>query len=301
MIRTLQYQELQDEFKTLITAKNYSGIATTYTTPIEELLMWLEQKGITNINKVKTITLVQYYEMLNTRPNKRRGGKLAQSTINGHLFSMRLFFDYLLENNMIKKGFSIPKFKLMKTQERQSLTEPEVQELYAACETKQEKALLSVAYGCGLRRKEMHFLDSASVQFHSGILIVVSGKGNKRREVPMSDGVIRYLRDYNTTERSNYLKYNNLYEAAFFVNNKGKRMDGGHMNNILKKIINRTNNNEIISKNITLHCLRHSLAEHLLNRGAGLELIKNLLGHSLLDTAAIYAIKQRRKRILTIS
>lgn len=128
----------------------------------------------------------------------------------------------------------------------------------------------------------------------------MSGKGNKRREVPMSEGVIRDLKDYFINERSEYLKNHNKLEPAFFVNQKGKRMDGECMNDTIKEIVERTNNEEILKKNITLHCLRHSIAEHLIIRGATIEFVRDFLGHADIDTSYLYAIKNRNKKIFAL-
>ena len=295
MITTPTYQRFYAEFKTFIASKNYAGVSTTYTTPIKELLMWLEEKGIVAVTNIRTSVMVEYYEYLTTRPNKRLGGTLSSSTISGHLFSMALFFDYLLDTDQIKSAFVLPKFKKGKYDERQTLTEEEMQEVYSVCTTKLERALLSIAYGCGLRRKEIQHLNTVDIRLSKGILIVVNGKNNKRREVPMSEGVIRDLKDYFHNERGQLLQNVSQLERAFSINSIGKRMSGDTMNKRLKEIILRTNNEEIISKGITLHCLRHSIAQHLIERGASIEFVQSFLGHNDADTSYLYAVKQRKK------
>ena len=300
MIQTHQYKKQYAEFKIYISARKYAGLLTTYCTPIAQLLEWLEQKNISNIKEVNTMLLVEYYEHLSTRPNKRRGGTLSQSTISSHLFSLHLFFNYLLDTNAIKSGFNIPKFFKQSSEQRQSLSIEQVKQLYESCKSKLEVALLSAAYGCGLRRSEMQQLNTQDIQYKSGMLIVVSGKNSKRREVPMSDGVIRDLKEYFINERSEYLKDHNKHNPAFFVNNKGKRMDGGYMNTLLKFIVERTNDSELIRKGITLHSLRHSIAENLIERGASIDFVKEFLGHSDIDTSFIYAVKMRNKKTFEI-
>ncbi len=295
MITTPTYQRFYNEFTIFIHSRNYAGAITTYTTPVKELLMWLEGSGVVAVTNIRTSVMVDYYEHLTTRPNKRLGGTLSLSTISGHLFSMALFFEYLLNTDQIKSAFVLPKFKKGKYDERQTLTEEEVQELYAVCTTKLERALLSIAYGCGLRRKELQDLNTIDIKLTQGILIVVNGKNSKRREVPMSVGVMRDLRDYFHNERGQLLKKVSQLEQAFFVNSIGRRMSGDSMNRLLKQIILRTANDEIISKEITLHCLRHSIAQHLIERGASIEFVQSFLGHNDSDTSYLYAVKQRQK------
>ena len=224
----------------------------------------------------------------------RNGHCLSHSYISTHLGSLKLFFDNLMRLDVIKTGFHFPRIDKRTKWIREILSEEEIQELYKACKSKREIALLSIAYGCGLRRNEIHKLNSHDIQLHNGILIVVNGKKNKRREIPLSDRVVQDLKDYFINERGNYLKDHRQHEPAFFVNNKGKRMGGHHMNKILKEIISRTNNDAIIEKNITLHCLRASIATHLCERGAGIEFVRDFLGHDDITMAHLYAIRRRR-------
>jgi integrase/recombinase XerD len=113
---------------------------------------------------------------------------------------------------VIKSGFNIPKFFKQNNEQRQSLSVEQVKHLYEFCKSKLEIALLSIAYGCGLRRNEMHKLNTQDIQYKSGILIVVSGKNSKRREVPMSEGVIRDLKEYFINERSQQAQFCILYQ-----------------------------------------------------------------------------------------
>ena len=76
-------------------------------------------------------------------------------------------------------------------------------------------------------------------------------------------------------------------------------MSGESLNDLLKKIIEQSNNYELIKKDITLHCLRHSIANHLAENNAGFEFIKRFLGHAELNTTYIYAIKNKRRKPIT--
>ena len=220
--------------------------------------------------------------------------------IRHHLFSMRLFFDYLLETGEIQSSPArLPKFQIGKANERNICTVEEILQLYAACETKRDKALLSIAYGCGLRRTEIQNLNTTDVLLHKGMLIVREGKGNKSRTVPLSNNVIKDLKEYLIYERAKYFLQNNFEDTpAFFINNTGTRMLGDKLNGRLKELILKTNNAKLIRKEITLHCLRHSIATHLIDKGASIEFVQQLLGHAEIDTAHLYS--KRRKQQLKI-
>ncbi|MEZ0007942.1 integrase/recombinase XerD [Flavobacterium sp. 28YEA47A] len=292
-IQTPSYQNLFRDYENLILARNYK--AKIYPTATREFLIWMEEFGITLIREVTTKEMMGYYEYLITRPNQRRGGVLSSSSVRLHLLSISIFQDGLLENRNIEKTFLIPKHGENDQKPRSFLTVEETRILYGACENPLEKALLSIAYGCGLRRAEIQDLSLSDVDRHKGMLIVRKGKNGKRREVPMSDSVLEDVKKYLSDFRYQNLGSGHI-EEAFFINKKGRRMSGDMLNNTLKKIVNRSQNQTIIGKEITLHCLRHSIAHHLSENNAGIDFIRDFLGHSFINTAHIYAIKNKTKR-----
>ena len=136
------------------------------------------------------------------------------------------------------------------------------------------------------------------IKLRQEILIVPKGKGNKRRVVPMSTGVIKDLENYFFKERDKLTEgrdYNKTCaersrsnSTAFMLHSRGGRMQKGTYNKYLKRIIERTGNEAIKSKNITIHNLRHSIATHLLEQGVKVEQVREFLGHSQLETTEIY-------------
>lgn len=298
-IQSETYKTNIRRFKSYLEAEEYKKTGS-YLTAITELIVWLETIGITNIKRVKQNEIQEYFNYLINRPNQRRTGLLSESHIKNHLHALRLFFDYLLESSQNDKTYLLPKFVKKRKIPRNILDREEVQELYKVCESQQEKALLSICYGCGLRRTEAIRLDLRDIQIRKGILIVREGKGNKRREIPMSTNVTKDIRKYVFEERSENLKKTEHWEEAFFVNPKGKRLSNNTLNDKLKKIVARTENEELINKNITLHCLRHSIATHLLENGAGFEQVRDFLGHIDIDTTQLYSIRRKRKKIINL-
>ena len=115
----------------------------------------------------------------------------------------------------------------------------------------------------------------------------------------MSDSVMAYLKNYLQNERYQNQEGKNQMGEAFFINTKGKRMTGGHLNDTLKKMMEQTNKFELIQKDITLHCLRHSIAYHLAENNAGIDFIRRFLGHSEINTTYIYAIKNKKRKPVT--
>lgn len=296
-IHNEQFEQYYRDFARFIKTKGYSrGKNTNYANHAREFMFFIENLGISRIQEVKATEIIAYHDYLKERPNQRREGGLSDSVIKGQLFALRLFFDYLLDMEVIESSPArLPKFQLSKYKERNILTVEEIKLLYAQCENKRDVAIISVAYGCGLRRSEMYNLNTTDVQFHKGTLTVRDGKGGKSRTIPVSDVVIRNLKEYIIYERPRYFRNNKFEEShAFFINNVGTRMKADKLNDRLKELIQKTNNEQMIAKEITLHCLRHSIATHLLDNGATIEFVQGFLGHSDIDTSHIYS--KRRKR-----
>jgi len=259
---------------------------------INEFLTWRENARKLQIESTTGEEIQDYYNYLGERKNKTTGGKLHAKTKHAHLRVIRDFFSLLQEEKGLKENpcssfnFAYPTDKT----ERNILSQKEIQELYEVCEDKQERTILSLAYGCGLRAEEMVKLDIRHVQLKDRILIVERGKGNKRRVLPLSPGVAKDLSEYFYYEREN-LKIGRDYRAgnfAFMLHSRGGRMQQGTYNKHLKAIIQRTGNQGIIQKNITLHNLRHSIATHLIEQGIPTHQVRQFLGHSQLETTQIY-------------
>jgi site-specific recombinase XerD len=293
------FEQYLDEFNTALSTQGYKGTGMYYSI-IREFLFFSESKGIIEIKDIQAAEIIAYYEYLRERPNQRKEGGLSETMIRHHLFGLRLFFDYLLEAGEIESSPArLPKFNIGKPNERNILSIEEVQELHASCETKRDKALIGIAYGCGLRRSEIEKLNMADVMLSKGMVIVREGKGGKYRSVPVSDSVLKDLKEYVLYERHKYL-LNGLHSEAFFISNQGRRITGQYHADRLKEIILRTLNPVIISKGITLHCLRHSIATHLLDNGASIEFVQKFLGHAEMDTALIYS-KKRKQRLMIMN
>ena len=298
---TEEYQTLLKNYQKHINILGYSenGKQIKYSNVLEFLLQ-LEAKEIIPIKKVSSADIVRHYEYLKSRPHKKHEGILSLKTISHHMRSIRVFFSFLQESGIIIiNPMSTLQFKHLQSTptQRTILTITEIKELYQATETLQERVILSLAYGCGLRAMELSAVNMEDVRINDGILIVPRGKGNKRRVIPMSTGVKKDLDNYIENERDLYL----VDEAvtALLLNIKGDRLQKYTCRKLLKKLITRAGNEEIIQKEISTHNLRHSIATHLLEQGVPIEQVRNFLGHSHLETTEIYTrINQKQLKEL---
>ncbi|OFX18422.1 MAG: hypothetical protein A2033_18755 [Bacteroidetes bacterium GWA2_31_9] len=280
-------QQLQD-YKDYISILGYSESGQKIKEAnLIEFLEWLEQQEITKIKDVKPAHIKAHYEYLKTRPHKKQEGILSLKTIIHQMRSIRVFFSMLQETGKITENpISILKFyyPIEKAKERIILSIEEIKELYRATENMQEKAILSLSYGCGLRSMELVQANTDDIK--NGIIIVPKGKGNKRRVIPMSRKVEEDINNYIEYERTIYNI--NPEEKAILLNIAGRRLRKYTCRKILKRIIERTGNQNIIKKQISIHNLRHSIATHLLEQGVPIEQVRTFLGHSQLETTEIY-------------
>jgi integrase/recombinase XerD len=251
---------------------------------------FIDQQQITDIVQVEQQKVKQFYEYLQTRPLKKRSGALSEMMISHYVYALKTFFSWLEITGQIDYNpISGMKFKRAKQHVREPLTADEIKLLFEAAGSLKETALLHIFYSCGLRRSEGEALNIQDMHFKLQLLFVRQGKGAKRRVVPVTERVSKSLEEYYLHERCASTVKNVKDMEAFILNKRGRRMKGDGYNKMLRALIDKTNNAELIAHNCTLHHLRHSIATHLLQSGMSMEYVRDFLGHTFLETTQIYA------------
>ncbi|HHT84185.1 MAG: site-specific tyrosine recombinase XerD [Bacillota bacterium] len=225
-------------------------------------------------------TIVAYLMML------RKQGK-ATATIARRLAALKAFYQFMLKENYVTKDptddLSSPKLerKLPRV-----LTVDEVEKLLNQPDTStpagiRDKAMLEVLYATGIRVSELVSLNLDDIELDEGFVRCI-GKGSKERVVPMGEIAINALRSYLSKGRPKLVS--NPGENALFLNHHGRRLTRQGFWKIVKKYAAQLG----IRKEITPHTLRHSFATHLLENGADIRAVQEMLGHADISTTQIY-------------
>lgn len=213
-----------------------------------------------------------------------RIGKYAKTTIARKLATIRSFFKFLYREGYLKKNPASSIFtpKLDKKLPH-FLDESSVAKLIESPDTKnaqgaRDRAILETLYGAGIRVSELVGLDVENIDFISGVLKIM-GKGKKERLAPIGEKALNALRSYLDKRR-----VKKESKKAVFLNKSGTRLRDRSVRRILDKYIRIV----CIKEKVSPHTLRHSFATHLLDRGADLRSVQELLGHMNLSTTQIY-------------
>lgn len=298
ILKNESFQYIEKSFREWLDILGYAE-STVYNLPnhIRELFYFLEQNNINHITELDNYIIKEHYQNLKLRSNDRKGGGLSNGSLNKHLQALYKFTDYLRQSGRLVLPTLNIDWETDDTHEIETLTQEEIQLLYKATYgynennklepfNARDRAMLTVFYGCGLRRNEGYHLDLSDIDFDRRILHVRKGKANKERLVPFNKTNSQYLQEYIYDSRPQIVldKRNN----AFFISQKGNRMNAQSMAIRLKLLQQRTDDLQLQEKNVRLHVLRHSIATHLLQNGMPLEKISKFLGHNSLESTQVY-------------
>jgi len=297
-IKNHSFLYVEKSFREWLDVLGYAP-STVYNLPnhIREFFHWLEQYQISEISQIDVYLIKEYFHQLKYRSNQRRGGGLSNAYLNKHLQALYKFSEYLRQSGRLELPYLNIEWADDDTKSIHWLTQQEIKELYSLTYgfnentylevlNYRDRAILSIFYGCGLRRNEGYNLDLSDINFDSRILHIRKGKAYKERFVPFNKTNSQYLQEYVYDARRRLAKDGR--EGAFFISQRGLRMQSQSMANRLKILQQRSDNIELHQKDVRLHVLRHSIATHLLQNGMSLEKISRFLGHSSLESTQVY-------------
>ena len=253
-----------------------------YVSDLQKLQNFAEQ----NLASVTPITIS--YEHLQEFLYQVSKINYSERTQARWISSIKGFFSFLLEDELREDNPSAlletPKLGLYLPD---TLSLEEIEKLISATEentdlAKRNRCMIEVLYGCGLRVSELTELQISNINFKENYL-KIQGKGDKVRFVPLADYTADFIKNYINNIRSKQ-KINPKYSDILFLNSRGAQISRQMVFLIIKEIVRKAD----IQKNISPHTFRHSFATHLLQNGADLRFIQEMLGHSSITTTEIY-------------
>lgn len=256
-----------------------------YRRDLSDFLDFCASKGVEELNKIERTQINGYILKLHDE-------KYTPTSVMRKTASLRGFFKWLCANEICQKNPAltleppkIPK-KLPKV-----MTVEEINAILSQNLSKIEKVILELLYGCGLRVSELVNLKITDIDIPARYL-QCTGKGSKERIVPIGSKAIKAIKDY-MKERDFVLQKNRQTSKIFLLNDTGKNITRQDVYNFIHK------QGEKIHKSISPHTLRHTFATHLLENGADLRVVQELLGHSDVATTQLYThiSKKRLKEV----
>ena len=259
----------------LTVEKNYSThTINNYAADLREFGDFLESRGGKDIKRIDYFLLRKFLSVLSEK-------NLNKRTLSRKISTLKSFFKFMLRESLIKNNPAssliyprldkpLPKF-LTEKEVRSILRLPKGGELSSL----RDKAILEFLYSTGARVSEMVSLKKENVDFISGIARV-KGKGRKERLLPLGEPALNSLKKY-IDKRSDS-------NPSLFINKRGGTLTDRGTRNVVYKYMRQAT----ITLGVSPHTFRHSFATHLLDRGADLRSVQELLGHSSIATTQVY-------------
>lgn len=277
-------QYLEDFKSYLLVEKNFSQhTAKAYYSDILSYLVWLEDLECTQVNFSKVREYLHFIQRF----------EYKKTTVVRKIASLRTFYKYLYRERLVdsnpatnltapKRPKSLPKF----------LTKDEIEKILNSVKIDtpagfRNKAILELLWATGMRVSELSGLNFGNLNLESNE-ITVFGKGAKERIVLVSERAKKYLTRYIDSARSLIAKGFTLEpitdSTPVFINNTGYRLQNRTIRNVINDIVNSIK----LPKHVTPHMFRHSFATRLIENGADLRVVQELLGHASISNTQIY-------------
>ncbi|VAX25455.1 Site-specific tyrosine recombinase XerD [hydrothermal vent metagenome] len=253
----------------------------SYESDIKKFLIHLNDTNISDLNEVRSNDISEYFKIL-------RDLGISSSTSARYLSAIKGFFKYLSFQEYIEKDpAEILSARITERKLPTVLSFNEINKIIEAPDTSnilgiRDRAMLELFYSCGLRVSELINLKISDLYFDDGVIRVL-GKGSKQRIIPIGSSAIEWITEYLKTARPS-LEKRLKSENIIFLNKRGTKLS--RMG--IWKIVDRYVKEAGIEKKFHPHTFRHSFATHLLEGGADLRAVQEMLGHADISTTQIY-------------
>lgn len=273
-----------DDFRTyILVEKNFSQhTAKAYCSDVLDFLLWIGDSGVADVNFSKVREYLHFIQKFNYKKN----------TIARKIASLRTFYKFLYRERKVesnpamnlnapKRPKTLPKF----------LTEPEVEQILNNIKIEtpagfRNKAILELLWASGMRISELSGLNFEDLNLENNE-IRVFGKGAKERIILVTDRAKSFLERYIKTARPLIAKGYKVDEdegSPVFINKTGFRLQAKTIRNVINEVVDTIQ----LPKHVTPHVFRHSFATHMIENGADLRIVQELLGHASISNTQIY-------------
>lgn len=274
----------------LVIERQYSEkTQKAYRDDIRDFLIFLNETGQSDYLKVDYQDIRIYLAELHDK-------EYSRNSTGRKISSLRSFYQYLLRQELIKENpFTYVQLRKNNLRLPRFFYEKEMDALFEAAQGDtaldlRNMALLETLYGTGIRVSECSGLKLRDVDFELNVMLI-HGKGNKERYVPFGVHCEEALHSYIDVSRIELLNKTKQDNDFVFLNHRGEPLTPQGITYILKKIIQKSS----LTSSIHPHMLRHTFATHLLNNGADMRTVQELLGHASLASTQIYAHVTKEK------
>jgi integrase/recombinase XerD len=259
------------------------------------LVEWLELRGLTRPQDVTKPVLERYQRWLYLS-RKPDGRPLSFVTQQQRLIALRMFFKWLARMNLILSNpasdLEMPRREMRLP--KAVLTAAEVERVMATADPAtvqglRNRAILETFYATGMRRKELVALKLFDLDFERETVFIRQGKGKKDRLVPIGPRALSWLNQYLKTVRPELVV--RLDEGHVFLNDTGEPFTPGAMTELVRRLVRRAS----LTKTGSCHLFRHTMATLMLENGADIRFIQEMLGHANLNTTEVYTRVSIRK------
>lgn len=263
--------------------KQYSKLTIkSYLNELEQFYMYCKRESFESFDQITYAHVRGYIVYLHDHD-------LSNLSIRHHISVLRCFFTYLLENDIIQVNpFALVSQPKITKKMPEFLYYDEFEELIDSIDLskplgKRNRMIIELMYATGLRVGEAINIKLEDIDFNQG-LIMVKGKGGKTRYVPFNPICQQYIEEYIEDTRKELMEKGNEDHPYLFVNQYGRKITERGIYDMLGKV----SLNSSLKKKVHPHMLRHTFATHLLDQGADIRIVQEMMGHADLSSTQIY-------------
>ncbi len=283
-------EELAKQFFDWMAFTNYSpSTIEKRKTYLGFFFVWCEERSLEDVADITRTVIERYQKYLFNYRNPKTNKPLSVRSQHTRLIPIRAFFKWLARKNHIlynpaadidmpKLGFQLPRAVFTQSEAEQVLAIPNIKDPVGL----RDRAILEVFYSTGMRRLELIRLGIYDIDLERGTLIIRQGKGKKDRVIPIGERALKWVQKYLDESRPKLVMFDD--DHILFLTEQGEPLTPNRLTQMVRETIDKAD----IGKRGSCHIFRHTMATLMLENGADIRFIQQMLGHAKLETTQIY-------------